>query len=336
MDKSPEYVAIGHITIDRLADGETVGGSSVYSSLTAQRMGYRSGVISAHSKSAHRKNFLPENIAYHTLNSSETTTFVNAYMNGDRTQLVRKTAPPIGPRDVPGLWRPAKMVHVCPVADEVDPEVVKLFRDAVVCVSPQGWMRSWNKHGRIRKKGWSTASQVLPYTDVLTFSDEDISGFESSISYYVKNCRIVIETHGKKGVTLYHKGRSVHYPAFKTRENDPTGAGDVFAAAFLVRYHETGDPYESTEFAVAAASHAVEKRGIFGVPANRKRVEDRMQRYMNSKRLAKLKSGIVGKSVKPGWIASNPGLGAAVRRTSGDTASMPGRAVNNRDDNLYA
>lgn len=336
MNKSPEYVAIGHITVDRLADGEAIGGSSIYSSLTAQRIGYRAGVISAHSKGAHRKNFLPGNVAYHTIRSPETTTFVNAYMDGDRTQVIRKTASPIGPQDIPEYWLSAKMVHVCPVADEVDPEVVRLFKNAVVCVSPQGWMRSWDKNGRITKKGWSTASYVLPYTDILTFSDEDISGFESSITYYVKNCRIVVQTHGKRGVTLYSKGRSVHYPAFKTSEHDPTGAGDVFAASFLVRYHETGDPYESTEFAVAAASHAVEKRGIFGVPASRERVEDRMHKYMNPKRLAKLKTGHMGKYAKPGRIAPKAGLSAAARRTTGEIAPLPERMGKNREDDFYA
>jgi sugar/nucleoside kinase (ribokinase family) len=39
---------------------------------------------------------------------------------------------------------------------------------------------------------------------------------------------------------------------------DPTGAGDVFAAAFLVRYQETNDPLEAAAFAACAASCAVE------------------------------------------------------------------------------
>ena len=31
-------------------------------------------------------------------------------------------------------------------------------------------------------------------------------------------------------------------PSLPRQEVDPTGAGDVFAAAFLVPYHEMGDP----------------------------------------------------------------------------------------------
>jgi sugar/nucleoside kinase (ribokinase family) len=39
---------------------------------------------------------------------------------------------------------------------------------------------------------------------------------------------------------------------------DPTGAGDVFAASFLMRYHETGDLAEAAAFAACGASCVVE------------------------------------------------------------------------------
>jgi sugar/nucleoside kinase (ribokinase family) len=50
-------------------------------------------------------------------------------------------------------------------------------------------------------------------------------------------------------------------PALPRAEVDPTGAGDVFAAAFLVRYHETGDALEAAAFAACAASCVVEGIG---------------------------------------------------------------------------
>jgi sugar/nucleoside kinase (ribokinase family) len=59
---------------------------------------------------------------------------------------------------------------------------------------------------------------------------------------------------------------------------DPTGAGDVFAAAFLVRYRETGDPFASALFASCAASLSVEAPGLEGVPT-RARVEERFRQF---------------------------------------------------------
>ena len=55
---------------------------------------------------------------------------------------------------------------------------------------------------------------------------------------------------------------------------DPTGAGDVFATAFLIRYFETKDISQSANFANAAASFCIEKKGIEGM-ASREEILDR-------------------------------------------------------------
>ena len=63
------------------------------------------------------------------------------------------------------------------------------------------------------------------------------------------------------------------------REVDPTGAGDVFAAAYLIRYHETGDPYEAAQFANLVASFSVEAPGTEGIPTR-----DEVLTYLSLKR----------------------------------------------------
>ncbi len=55
-------------------------------------------------------------------------------------------------------------------------------------------------------------------------------------------------------------------PAFPATERDPTGAGDVFAAALLVRLHETGDPLDAARFAARVAAASIEGRGVSMVP----------------------------------------------------------------------
>jgi sugar/nucleoside kinase (ribokinase family) len=46
----------------------------------------------------------------------------------------------------------------------------------------------------------------------------------------------------------------------------PDRAGDIFAAASLVRYHQTRDPWEAARFANRLASTSVTRRGLAGVP----------------------------------------------------------------------
>ena len=61
------------------------------------------------------------------------------------------------------------------------------------------------------------------------------------------------------------------------REIDATGAGDVFAAAFLVRQRETGDNRLAAEFATAAAALAVQATGTAGI-GGRKAIEALLRR----------------------------------------------------------
>jgi sugar/nucleoside kinase (ribokinase family) len=73
-------------------------------------------------------------------------------------------------------------------------------------------------------------------------------------------------TEGQDGATLHYQGETIHCAPRQTQTLDPTGAGDVFAAAFLVRLDETGDPYQAARFANVAASLSVERAGIESVP----------------------------------------------------------------------
>ena len=65
-------------------------------------------------------------------------------------------------------------------------------------------------------------------------------------------------------------------PGFPVAEVDPTGAGDVFAAAFLIRLQETQDPIAAARFANATASFCVQAPGVTGIPT-RAMVEERLQ-----------------------------------------------------------
>jgi sugar/nucleoside kinase (ribokinase family) len=58
---------------------------------------------------------------------------------------------------------------------------------------------------------------------------------------------------------------------------DATGAGDVFAAAFFVRFFTTRDPWESARFATLVASRSVTRVGLDGIPTLREIEEFMME-----------------------------------------------------------
>jgi sugar/nucleoside kinase (ribokinase family) len=81
---------------------------------------------------------------------------------------------------------------------------------------------------------------------------------------------MLVVTLGERGCDVYRQGGTepFHSPAFASGvEVDPTGAGDVFASAFLWHLHKSGGDWKTAaDWANCVASFVVEKRGVGGVP----------------------------------------------------------------------
>jgi sugar/nucleoside kinase (ribokinase family) len=161
------------------------------------------------------------------------------------------------------------MVLLGPLAQEIEPEMVTCF-DGLIGVTPQGWMRGWDESGRVTSRSWGSAASVLPKVDVLVLSQEDLGGDLTPLQEYTHLCGIVVLTTGWQGATVFLDGEKHEIPPRLTREVDPTGAGDVFAAAFMVRLEETGDPLLAARFANVVASFSVEAIGLRGIPSRAK------------------------------------------------------------------
>lgn len=278
----PQFVAIGHFTHDVTERGLILGGAASYSTIAARELDLRCGVISAVGEDfLHYDRFYGVPLALvgatqRGVPAGElTTTFTNIYENGVRRQILKSVSATIHPEHIPPEWLGAEIVYLCPVADEVDPAIASMFPNSLIGVSPQGWMRQWDNEGRVSARKWKDASDVLPLIDVLVMSEEDIAPFPEVVDEYRELVKIMILTKGEKGSTLFHDGQSIDTPAFSTRTVDPTGAGDVFAAAFLNEFQRTRDLHKASVFANCAASFVVEKPGTEGIP-DLDRVRSRM------------------------------------------------------------
>jgi 1D-myo-inositol 3-kinase len=267
--KIPHFVSIGHITHDLVGNGITPGGPALYSTCTARNLGAPTGMITSFSRPLLHP-FLLHGIEICCKESQYTTTFANLYSDtGERRQLIESVADQIEPDQVPKAWRSANIVNLCPVANEYRTDIVHLFDQALIGVCPQGWMRRWDNEGHVFRKNWDSFKEVLPYVDLVFFSEEDVANPEEVVQTYLAYVKLVVVTRGKRGANVYFGQEEHHVPAFQAIEIDPTGAGDVFATAFLMKYFETRDPLESARFANCVASFVVEKEGIYGIPSQK-------------------------------------------------------------------
>ena len=268
----PDFLSIGHLAKDLTPDGHVIGGAVTYASLTARALGLNAALVTSVGPDVDLGSSLAD-VLRHVVPSSETTTFKNVYDRGRRTQSILGVGGPIAASDVPEKWRSAPLVLLGPLAGELSKDILDIFTDSVVMASMQGWLRRWDEDGRVSSGHWN-GDDILPGVDAAILSEDDITD-SRNLERWKDLTPVLIFTRGARGAELHCEGRWNHIDAFPVTEIDPTGAGDVFAAAYLVRYRETGEPLESAGFASCAASFCVEKPGVHGI-ASRALVEARL------------------------------------------------------------
>lgn len=263
------FLAIGHFCYDVTPKGYVLGGSAAYSTITARNLGFQARVITAVGSDFDQRNPLLNGIEVIYQESSDTTVFDNHYReDGQRKQFILALGAKLTPQQITADCSQAEVVYLCPIADEVDPDCIHRFNGSLIGVTPQGWMRHCKNNSRVLAKHWSSAALILPHADVLILSDEDLSAYPGELEKYIELTKIVVLTKGKHGATLYENGRVLDSNAYPANEVDPTGAGDVFATAFLIKYYETRLPQQALNFAHCAASFAVEGRYTSSIPTS--------------------------------------------------------------------
>ena len=258
------YVAIGHICRDVVPGGVLLGGTVTYSGLTAAALGWSTAVITCAQPEIDLSSL--HGIDWLRIPSENTTTFENIYWPVGRTQILHAWAGPIRSIDIPANWLRADVVHLAPVADEIDPALLDRLDGALIGVTPQGWMRQWDAAGHVSPREWQHAEAILPRVDGVVFSIGDVAGDWALIEHWAKGARVLVVTQGGDGCTVYAAGNRVHVPARVAPEADPTGAGDIFAAAFFTQLRSSRDAVAAARFANCIAARSVTRRGLAGVP----------------------------------------------------------------------
>jgi len=254
--------------------GWRLGGTATFAAVQASRLGLRAGIVTSAAEGDPPKRHL-RGIDIACRPSAQTTTFENAYHDGRRQQHVPSQAGALTIDDVPDAWREAPVVLLGPVCGELPPALGRAFPHSLVGVSAQGWLRRPDRERRVRRRAWD-GSPFWPGSRVLFVSDEDLGARRDQLARWSGKVPLVAVTRDRRGARVHERRRWRQIEAFPAREVDPTGAGDVFAAAFLIRYHESGDTGEAARFAAAAAACSVEGEGTTKI-GTRARIERRMR-----------------------------------------------------------
>lgn len=263
---TPDFVAVGHVALDLTDKSWILGGTAAYAATTARNFGRHAAVVTSAEDGLDLTAHLAD-IEIEASQAPATTTFRNTYPpEGRRVQWLHNRAAPITPADLPNAWRQAPIALLAPIAQEVPEELADLFPEALLGMSLQGWLRRWDDAGRVSPAAWEPSGRTLERADALILSEEDLVGIQGPMMPVLEAARLTVLTQGHKGAMLLRSGESIQVPAPNIRAVDPTGAGDVFAAAFLIRLAETRDPVEAAGFANRAAALSVRGPGLAAVP----------------------------------------------------------------------
>lgn len=273
----PDFVVVGHVTRDIVADGWRRGGTPTFAAVQAHRLGLSVGVVTRTAGDLDLQALLPFAEIVDP-GADVTTCFENVYRGSERTQHIRACGATIDPDDVPAAWRSAPIVLLGPVFGEMAPGFAATFdQGSLVGVSAQGWLRSADAEGRVLHTAWN-GDPFWAGADVIFVSDEDLVDGRGEMDRWAAGVPIVAMTESWRGARVYADGHWRGMDSFPETEVDPTGAGDTFATGFLIRLHETGDVGEAARFGAAAASLSVGGIGASAIPA-RAEVEERMRQY---------------------------------------------------------
>ncbi len=259
-----DYLVVGHLTKDITPNGPRIGGTAAYASLTAKILGARVGVVTSWAED------LPlgplEALSVVNYPSETSTTFENIYTEKGRVQFVRAIASRLDYHNIPESWRSAPIVHLGPVDQEVEPGLIRYFPSAFIGLTPQGWLRTWDKEGRVSVCEWPEAAFMLEQAGAVVISVEDVAGDESRIEEMAASSRVLAVTEAYQGARVFWNGDVRRFRPPAMVEVDATGAGDVFAAAFFTRMYTTRDPWEAARFATALSAISVTRPGLTGIP----------------------------------------------------------------------
>ncbi len=276
-----DYTAVGHVTIDVLADGtRQPGGAAFYSALQAARLGSSAQIVTQGVPTEIEELLEPYRgeLELRILPAPATTTLATSGTGTRRSQRMLAWAGPIAAQ----LPLDTAILHLAPVAREILPG--RRAHSGFVGLTPQGLARRWpGPDGEIRLSALQPESATLgAQADAVVISELERASCEALIAAARARGAIVVITDGEHPSTIMHGRGSPSSCAVPplTEPVEDLGAGDVFAAALFVAVVEGVTAEAAVSFATAAAAVRMGARGAAAI-GERSAIEARLREAGN-------------------------------------------------------
>jgi sugar/nucleoside kinase (ribokinase family) len=171
--------------------------------------------------------------------------------------------------DIPPDFLDASAAHLCPLdylTHNLLPAVLRQAEFTTVTLDPSP--------GYMNPTYWDDVASLITGLTAFLPSEEELRSlfqgrsedlWEMAEALAAYGCEIVVIKGGESGQLLYDGANRSRWeiPAYASRIEDPTGAGDAFCGGFLAGYRQTYDPVQAALYGNISASLVVEGVGPF-------------------------------------------------------------------------
>lgn len=269
---------VGPVTWDLFADGRrTAGGPVSFAARVAAAMGVRLHVLTMGAPDADVSAL--EGHEVHVVNTPQTLTFAHTFSSdGLRTlRVVTDTRRTLAPSDAPSGWPRPDVLLIAPLLPaDVEAVAFSALPTADCGIIAQGFLRRVDAAGLISTTNAPTTALLkaaTPRTSVFVSEDEVAKWSPSDIAALADRSGRLVITHGGRGAEIRDHAGSRFVPPVPATAVDTTGAGDVFATAFILALGE-GEA-TAARLAAAYAAAKVEVTGPAPLP-DRATIERRL------------------------------------------------------------
>ena len=262
MCNSPDFISLGLLSFDINDYGEGTylknpGGAVAYSSKLALDHQMNPGIITSCAKDYDLEVLLPDikSIIYP---SENTTTFMNTYNMGERNQALLFHSNKIPQNIIPKQWKKPKIFFAGPLLHEIPKDSINWFQADFSYIVPQGWFRRWGDDGIIEIISYMANNQFNKKWDLMVLSKEESANLSKEL--LLTWAKIICITKSSDGANIFcDNGEEFKISAIEVPDVvDPTGAGDIWAAAMAIKLHSGSSIIEAGNYASAAAALSIE------------------------------------------------------------------------------
>ena len=267
MTARDSYLVVGNPCLDRVSAGHVFGGSSFYAAIQASLFGLTAHIVGLVEPDV-RVDLVARLAAYGVdlaglLPAAATTVFENRYEeDGTRQQVMISPGEPIPAAQLPRTS--CTVLHLAPIADEVD--VAAIVHDdrvqaGFVGLTAQGLLRHRESDHLVTLHEARLPAETARRIDAVIVGGEEAPYCQALLDDVHAGGGVVVITEGAAGAVARRAGTTIRIAPRPAAAVDPTGAGDVFAAALFIGLSR-GEPLEvAGAWASAAAALCVRGPG---------------------------------------------------------------------------